>query len=262
MSLENNRENYTSSSQLASIRDARSQHGHNLKYRSFLKRERIGVRKTLCKKEKLSFVKLHSTTVAVSMDNTSAANVSNTLLILPAQLNIYLGLFLWTAGNLGCLGNIFVFSSRRLRERAFAIYLLAEATSNLVYFNFLLLTRILQRGFQLPISTRFDALCKIRQFDSVWNHVVSLSFFSLATIDRILALQRENSESCSSRHQCHALHSSACRISTMEQSRRPCLQDVHGMPSLLAALLWSPAGVVPWLEREMCCDGRVVCLDR
>ena len=86
------------------------------------------------------------------------------------------------------------FSSQKLRERAFAIYLLSEAISNIIYFNFLLLTRILQRGFQISITNRYDGMCKLRQFDSVWNHVVSLSFFSLATIDRILSLQRSNSK--------------------------------------------------------------------
>ena len=131
------------------------------------------------------------------MNNTTTATtatVSNTLLALPSGLNIYVGLSLWLAGSIGCLGNMLVFSSRQLRDRTYAIYLLAEALSDIVYFNFLLLTRILQRGFLIPITTRFDALCKIRQFDSVWNHLVSLSFFSLAMIDRILALQRDNSE--------------------------------------------------------------------
>ncbi|CAF0741218.1 unnamed protein product [Adineta ricciae] len=122
--------------------------------------------------------------------NTTSNSVSEILLATPYKLNVYIGTFLWIAGNFGCLGNLIVFRSRTFFQRAYSIYLLLEALSSLIYFDFLLLTRILQRGFQIPITTRFDPLCKLRQFDSVWNHVVSLSLFTLALVDRILSLQQ------------------------------------------------------------------------
>ena len=127
--------------------------------------------------------------------NTTSSSVSGILLATPYKLNIYIGSFLWIAGNLGCLGNLIVFSSRTFLQRAYSIYLMLEALSSLIYFDFLLLTRILQRGFQIPITTRFDFLCKLRQFDSVWNHVVSLSLFTLAFVDRILSLQQADGKS-------------------------------------------------------------------
>ncbi|CAF1207707.1 unnamed protein product [Rotaria sp. Silwood1] len=124
--------------------------------------------------------------------NSTSSNVSGALLAAPYQLNKWFGLFIWMIGNLGCIGNMIVFSSRAFRNRAYAVYLSSEAAFNIIYFDFLLLTRILQRGFQISITTRYDIICKLRQFDSVWNHDVSLSLFSFATIDRILSLQRLN----------------------------------------------------------------------
>ncbi|CAF2965311.1 unnamed protein product [Rotaria sp. Silwood2] len=124
--------------------------------------------------------------------NTTSNSVNRALLAAPYQLNIWLGLFIWMTGNLGCIGNMIVFSSRTFRKRAYAVYLLSEAASNFIYFDFLLLTRVLQKGFQIPITTRYDVICKLRQFDSVWNHEVSLSLFSLAIIDRILSVQYLN----------------------------------------------------------------------
>lgn len=128
------------------------------------------------------------------MNNTTSSNISSILLAVPAQLSISFGLFLFVAGNIGCIGNMIVFSSPVFRKRAYAVYLRSEAMSNVIYFNFLLLTRILQNGFQIAITTRYDIFCKLRLFDSLWNPLVSLSMFSFATIDRILSLQRSNSE--------------------------------------------------------------------
>ncbi|CAF4853671.1 unnamed protein product [Rotaria sp. Silwood1] len=94
--------------------------------------------------------------------NTTSNTVSSTLLALPYQLNICIGLFIWVTGNIGCIGNAIVFSSRTLSKRAYAIYLLWEALSDFIYFNFLLLTRILQKGFQIPITTNYEIICKLR----------------------------------------------------------------------------------------------------
>ncbi|CAF2827939.1 unnamed protein product [Rotaria sp. Silwood2] len=124
--------------------------------------------------------------------NSTSSSISRDLLAAPYQLNIWIGSFFCVMGNLGCFGNLIVFSSFEFRKRAYTIYFLMEAASNIIYFDFLLLTRVLQRGFQISITTRYNFLCKIRQFDSVLNADVTLTFFSLATIDRILSLQRSN----------------------------------------------------------------------
>ena len=126
--------------------------------------------------------------------NDTASSYSSVLTAVSYQLNIYFGSFLLVAGNLGCMGNIIVFRSQAFHERAYSIYLVSEAMSDFIYFNFVLAIRVLQKGFQIPILTRYDILCKFRQFLTDWSNQVSFSFFAFATIDRLLSTQRENSE--------------------------------------------------------------------
>ncbi|CAF2736537.1 unnamed protein product [Rotaria sp. Silwood2] len=100
------------------------------------------------------------------MMNTTSNSIDSAVLAAPYQLNMWLGLFIWVA----------------------------EAMSDFIYFDFVLITRILQKGFQIPITTRYDVLCKLRQFVSVWGNQVSFTLFSFATIDRLLSAQRSNSK--------------------------------------------------------------------
>ena len=172
------------------------------------------------------------------MNTTSPDTVSSALLAAPYQLNRWAGLLLWTAGNVGCLGNLIVFSSRTFRQRAYSIYLLAEAVSGLIYFDFLLLTRILQRGFQISITTRFEAVCKVRQFASVCNPLISLNLLSFAMIDRICSLQRSNGKFDPIAY--NRILSSPSSISAMEQPHRPGLQVVCRMCTILACIFRAP----------------------
>ncbi|CAF4017225.1 unnamed protein product [Rotaria magnacalcarata] len=45
-------------------------------------------------------------------------------------------------------------------------------------------------GFQIHVTTRYDVICKLRQFFSIWGNQVSFTLFSLATLDRLLSTQR------------------------------------------------------------------------
>ncbi|CAF4311978.1 unnamed protein product [Rotaria sp. Silwood2] len=124
--------------------------------------------------------------------NTTSSNISSALLAAPYQLNIWFGSFIWLAGNIGCIGNMLVFRSPAFRKQAYSIYLLAEAMSDFLYFNFGLIIRILQQGFQIPLTTNYNIICKLRQFISIWSNQVSFSLFSFAIIDRLLSTQRSN----------------------------------------------------------------------
>jgi hypothetical protein len=95
-------------------------------------------------------------------------------------------------GNIGCIGNMMVFCSRTVRKRAYSIYLSSAAIANFHYFNFVLLTRIIQDGFQYPLMNRFTIICKLREFSTIWGNEVGFSLFSFAMIDRILSTQRSN----------------------------------------------------------------------
>ncbi len=87
-----------------------------------------------------------------------------------------------------------VFRSRTFRKRAYSIYLCAAAIADLHYFNWVLITRILQDGFQIPLMNGSTIICKLRQFSTVWGNVVGFSLFAFAIIDRILSTQRSNSK--------------------------------------------------------------------
>ncbi|UJR19422.1 hypothetical protein I4U23_022552 [Adineta vaga] len=123
------------------------------------------------------------------MSNTSN-DISSILKAVPFHLNIWFGTFLWMIGNLGCLGNIIVFRSQAFRKRAYSIYLFSAAISDFHYFNFVLLTRILQKGFQISLMNQYIVICKLRQFSTVWGNVVSFSLFSFAVFDRLLSTNR------------------------------------------------------------------------
>ena len=116
--------------------------------------------------------------------------MSNGLLIAPVQLNIYFGLFIYVTGVIGSIGNIIIYRSRSLRNRACSVYLLWGSVVNLIYMNTVLLTRILMKGFKISITSRYDALCKIRQFASSYGNQLTFTFLALATLDRILLAHR------------------------------------------------------------------------
>ncbi len=128
------------------------------------------------------------------MSNTTTTTIPNGLLLAPYELNIYFGLFLWVTGNIGSIGNMIVFNSKSFRGQACSIYLFCTSIADFFYFNFVLVTRIIPKGFQIPLTNRYDVICKLRQFFSFWGNQVSFTFFSLATIDRILSTKRSNSK--------------------------------------------------------------------
>jgi hypothetical protein len=124
--------------------------------------------------------------------NTTTTAINSALLAAPHQLNIWFGSFIWIMGNIGCIGNMMVFRSRTYRKRAYSIYLFSAAIADFHYFNFVLLTRIIQNGFQYSLMNRFTIICKLRQFSTIWGNVVGFSLFSFAIIDRILCTQRSS----------------------------------------------------------------------
>ncbi|CAF5003442.1 unnamed protein product, partial [Rotaria sp. Silwood1] len=77
-----------------------------------------------------------------------------------------------------------------MRSRACSVYLLWESIVDLLYLNSVLLTRILMKGFRISITSRYDILCRLRQFASNYGNQLAFTFLALATIDRILLSQR------------------------------------------------------------------------
>jgi len=99
------------------------------------------------------------------MNMTSKSNtVSNGLLLAPYQLNIWFGSFILITGNISIIGNLIIFSSRTFRNRACTVYLLSESIILIFFLDFVLLIRILEKGFQIPILNRYNIICKFGYF--------------------------------------------------------------------------------------------------
>jgi hypothetical protein len=121
-------------------------------------------------------------------------SISSILLNAPFQVNIWFGTFILIMGDFGSIGNIIVFRSRPFRTRACSVYLMWDAVINLFRFNFPLIERVIENDFQIPITTRYDALCKTRMFATQYTNQLAFFFFMFATIDRLLSAQRSASE--------------------------------------------------------------------
>ena len=118
------------------------------------------------------------------------SSLTTTLSTVSVYLNIWFGLLLWLTGNINCFANMLVFRSGAFRNRACFIYLFWESFANFFFFNFVLVTRILQSGFQIPIMPRYDVACKVREFLSEYIFQMANTCFVCATLDRLLSTQR------------------------------------------------------------------------
>ena len=83
-----------------------------------------------------------------------------------------------------------VFRSRSFRNRACFVYLFWESFTNVFFFNLILVTRVLQGGFQIPIMPRYGVACKVREFLSEYIFQIANTLFVCATLDRLLSTQR------------------------------------------------------------------------
>ncbi|UJR19379.1 hypothetical protein I4U23_022509 [Adineta vaga] len=128
--------------------------------------------------------------------NMSARTSSDSTIVIlrtmRTNINIWLGTFLLIMGNIGCVGNLLIYRSTLFRRRAYTIYLVFQSFSDFVVLNFILLTRIIEKGFDIPVKTVSVYICKSRQFAEYYFYLCSFTFFTLASIDRILSTQRSN----------------------------------------------------------------------
>jgi hypothetical protein len=132
------------------------------------------------------------------MNNTTTSDIDNSLTNTLNSITIYVmicgGIFILIAGNIGCIGNIIVFRSQAYRQQACFIYLFWETIASLFILNCILLTRILESGFQISLMDAFDAVCRIREFISLCMYQNENTLFLFATLDRILSAQRSISK--------------------------------------------------------------------
>lgn len=123
----------------------------------------------------------------------ASSSTADILTTMPYLVNIWIGTFLVVMGNIGCVGNIIVFHSATFRKQAYTVYLFAETISDFFVINLVLLTRMIEKGYGIPVyTTRYEYICKIRQMSSYYFVLTSFTLFTFATLDRILSTQRSN----------------------------------------------------------------------
>jgi len=71
--------------------------------------------------------------------------------------------------------------------------------------DFVLLTRILEKGFQIPILNRYNIICKFGYFATQYFNLLVVTLFILASLDRLLSAQRSQSKSITIRFSNHFL---------------------------------------------------------
>lgn len=149
----------------------------------------------------LLITKLHSfetlSNVHTQSRYSNEMNANSTISMLSSltiTIDTYVGLFIYVTGVLGSIGNIIVYRSKSMRNRACSIYLLWESIIDFLYLNIVVLTGILTKDFRIPVATRHEILCKFRSFFSTYGNQLAVTFLSLATIDRILLSQRSQSK--------------------------------------------------------------------
>lgn len=168
----------------------------------------------------------------------NSTNVDTSSLIITLQnvnihVMIWTGSFLLLAGNIGCIGNLLVFRSDTYRRQACFIYLFWETMASFFILDCILLTRILESGFQISLMLASDTFCRIREFISLFMYQNENTLFVFATLDRILSAQRSISNLFLNHEQYNS--SFLCRIATMEQSCFIGLQNNYGKCSCLVS---------------------------
>jgi hypothetical protein len=110
------------------------------------------------------------------------------------EINIIIGIILFTLGIVGNSLNILIFSSL-LKTKIFPLspvrlYLLTISISDLVFVGYLLLTRILISGFLIPLTNTNEMICKSRFYLGQVSMYTSLYTTCFATIDQYLISSR------------------------------------------------------------------------
>ncbi|UJR18086.1 hypothetical protein I4U23_004986 [Adineta vaga] len=122
--------------------------------------------------------------------DTITSTFESTITSISIHIMTYGGIFLLVAGNIGCVGNILVFRSEAYRRQACFIYLFWETIASLFILDCILLTRILQNSFHIPLMSASEPFCRIREFISLFMYQNENTLFLYAALDRILCVQR------------------------------------------------------------------------
>jgi hypothetical protein len=97
---------------------------------------------------------------------------------------------IWLVGNIGSIFTCIIFHQPTFRNSPCAMYFIASSLSQMCAFNFALVFRILQYGFNIPLVNMFLWFCKMRNY--VFYIVIATSRYNiiLASVDCYFASSR------------------------------------------------------------------------
>lgn len=114
------------------------------------------------------------------------------LVIIEQQMTIYVGVALAVLGFIGNGMNIWVFSSvQDYHKTPTAFYFLVASVYNMSYILINLTSHIIISGFEIEITAKSLAFCKIRPFCLSTLCLISLNCACLATIDQFLVTSQD-----------------------------------------------------------------------
>lgn len=110
-----------------------------------------------------------------------------TLNTISQQLNIYVGIIMFSLGIIGGVWNILIFRHHSFRSSSCCTYMLIGSIASLIQLIFGLLTRILSDGFQMDWALVNIAWCKIRNYVTLCASLTALSCFVWTAMDRFFS---------------------------------------------------------------------------
>ena len=123
------------------------------------------------------------------------------------QMNIFVGLSIYSTGIIGSILNIIIFTSlKTFRQTSCGFYLTLTSVFNLGQTIFALTTRILDSGFSINL-TNLSWSCKCRTYLAQSCVLLSLTTMSLAMIDQFISMgprRQWSSRQLARRHLCIA----------------------------------------------------------
>lgn len=99
--------------------------------------------------------------------------------------------FIWLLGNVGLVFTCIVFLQPTFRQSPCAMYFIASSLSQIITFNFGLITRMIHFGYHIEVVNQYVWFCKVRFY--VFYTFIAIPRYDLilASIDRYFASSRD-----------------------------------------------------------------------
>ncbi|UJR35428.1 hypothetical protein I4U23_028185 [Adineta vaga] len=106
---------------------------------------------------------------------------------LTISLTLYIPLIILFIGNIGCILNLLIFTSKELRRNSCGWYFLMSSISDIFLINFSVITRLSSDHFGSNYQNTSRVYCKIRIYLTWTFPCISTGYLVLSSLDRCLS---------------------------------------------------------------------------